>query len=122
MLNPNTIAQCDICRREYTSFHFEAVRGSKLYVCQVCLQSSKSNFIWICLNCGKSYQRPKNLVMNRLNGYGIKFAALLYESKIIQGVDMCLACNPEGIVEYVLKNKRNKLRADLPTCRQIKEI
>jgi len=94
------ISGCNICKREYTSFHFEARPGLKVYVCKDCLDSAKSNFIWICLNCGNSYLRPKNAVMNRMHDYGIKEAAFLYENQIIQGIEACIGCSPELILEY----------------------
>lgn len=104
----NKISQCNICRQEYTSFHFEAMPGFKIYVCQNCLKAAKHNFIWICMNCGKSYFRPKNLVMKRINGYGIKEASILNESQIIQGIYMCIKCNPKGICDYINSNKKRK--------------
>src|SRR5512140_950656 len=69
------ISMCNVCKREYTSFHFEARPGLKVYVCTDCLDSAKSNFIWICLNCGNSYHRAKEVVMGRIYDYGIKEAS-----------------------------------------------
>ncbi len=97
------ISQCNICRREYTSFHLEASPGIRVYVCKDCMESAKSNFIWICLSCGSSYQRPKNLVMDRMFDYGIREAAFLFENQIIQGIDGCIHCNPELILEFMDK-------------------
>lgn len=94
------ILLCNVCKREYTSFHFEARPGHKVYVCKDCLDSAMSNFIWICLNCGNSYHRPKEVVMGRIYDYGIKEAYFLCESQIIQGIDACMQCNPELIAEY----------------------
>ncbi len=100
------ILLCNVCKREYTSFHFEVRPGLKIYVCQDCLESARSNFIWICLNCGHSYQRPKEIVMGRISDYGIKEASFLYENQIIQGIEACIRCNPQLILEY--SNKRRE--------------
>jgi len=94
------ISMCNVCKREYTSFHFEARPGLKVYVCADCLDSAKSNFIWICLNCGNSYRRAKEVVMGRIYDYGIKEASFLYENQIIQGIEACIHCNPELILQY----------------------
>ena len=99
------ILLCNVCKREYTSFHFEARPGLKVYVCKDCLDSARSNFIWICLNCGISYHRPKELVMGRMHDYGIKEASFLYENQIIQGIEACIHCNPELIFEYSDKRR-----------------
>ncbi len=117
MFDPRyTIAECNVCRREYTSFHFEVLPGSKISVCQSCIDRSENDFIWICINCGRSYSRPKQVVMNRLNGYGLRFAALLYGSKIIQGLELCIECNPDGILHFARNRPQSgmiELRADL---------
>jgi hypothetical protein len=94
------ISQCSICKSEYTSFHFEITPASKVYVCQDCLEHARDHFIWICLNCGRSYLRPKNLVMNRIHDYGLKEAVFLYENRIIQGIGACVCCCPDLIMEY----------------------
>ncbi len=99
------ISMCNVCKREYTSFHFEAKPGLKVYVCADCLDSAKSNFIWICLNCGFSYQRAKEVVMARISDYGIKEASFLYENQIIQGIEACIQCKPERILEYSEKRR-----------------
>ena len=93
------IAQCDACKREYTSFHFEASPGFKIYICGHCLDLAKSNFIWICLNCGNSYHRPKEVVLSRIHDYGVKEASFLSENLIIQGIDGCIYCDPQLILK-----------------------
>jgi hypothetical protein len=37
--------------------------------------------------------------MNRIYDYGLREAAFLYENKIIQGIEACIACCPEQILE-----------------------
>ncbi len=99
------ILRCNFCKVEYTSFHFEASPGVKVYICEDCLNSAKTNFICICLNCGKSYQSPKEAVLDRLYDYGIREASFLYENLIIQGIGACINCNPELILGYLEKGR-----------------
>ncbi len=102
----NKIEHCSICKHEYTSTHVEAIPGLKIYVCENCLEAAKYNFIWICMNCGKVYMRPKKLVIERINNYELKKAYLLCKDmQIIQGIDMCIECDPEGILTYMETEK-----------------
>ena len=102
------LSECNICKREYTSTHFEVRPGFAVYVCQDCLEYSEDNFVWICLNCGASYRRPKEAVINRMNGNRPKNTTLLLKSRIIQGLNECVACNPRMIWESMKKNKEKK--------------
>ena len=103
MLDINkTIDTCSICREEFTSIYVEARPGYKIYVCDNCLEAAKFNFIWICMNCGKVYIRPKSLVIKRISSYELKRAYVLCEDlQIIQGIDMCIACDPAGMLSYM---------------------
>ncbi len=102
----NTIGQCNICKKEYTSMHVEYKPGTIVYVCPSCLEKTKNNFIWLCMGCGKSYFKPKKLVIDKLENSGLENASLLCEGmQLIMGIDMCIECNPKGILEYV--NARN---------------
>jgi hypothetical protein len=94
--------RCNVCKREYTTIHAEVMPGIKIYVCDTCLEAAKNNFIWICMNCGRSYIRPKKLVLERITDYELKRAFLECEDlQIIQGIDMCIECDPEGIFNYM---------------------
>ena len=54
------------------------------------------------MNCGKVYLRPKKLVIERLKDVELKKAYLLCEEmQIIQGIDVCIECDPEGIMNYM---------------------
>ncbi len=98
----NKLERCNICRHEYTSTHIEATPGIKIFVCENCLEASKYNFIWICMNCGKVYMRPKSFVIKNLTDTELKKAYILCQDmQIIQGIDMCIACDPEGVVNYM---------------------
>lgn len=96
------LGQCSICKKEYTSTHIEAQPGVILYVCPRCLEKSKDNFVWVCMNCGKSYMRPKQQIFSRLAQYGLANVTLLSHGvPLIQGIDICIECDPQGIVECV---------------------
>lgn len=102
----NKMEQCTICKHEYTSTHTEVTPGVNLYVCDTCLEAAKHNFIWICMSCGKVYLRPKKLVIERTKDVELKRAYMLCEDmQIIQGIDMCIECDPEGIMEYMETQK-----------------
>lgn len=98
--------KCTICKHEYTSIHTEVTPGVNIYVCSDCLEAAKHNFIWICMGCGQVYLRPKKLVLERLQDEDLKRAYSLCEDmQIIQGIEMCIACDPEGIREYMQTHK-----------------
>ncbi|RJQ52520.1 MAG: hypothetical protein C4526_07995 [Nitrospiraceae bacterium] len=95
-------AKCNICKKEYTSTHVEVSPGTIVYVCQSCLDMAKTNFIWLCMGCGKAYIRPKQLVINRLKDPELKKAYMLCEDMVIvQGIDVCIECDPETISAYM---------------------
>ncbi len=95
----NKIDRCIVCKHEYTSTHVEASPGLSIHVCEACIEAAKYNFIWICLNCGKVYMRPKALMMTRANNPTLKKAyALCEHQQIILGIDICIKCDPQGIL------------------------
>lgn len=72
-----------------------------MFVCEECLDKAKDNFVWLCMQCGKSYFRPKKMIIDRLKDYELKRAYILCEDMvIIQGISMCVACDSEGILQY----------------------
>jgi hypothetical protein len=96
------IDQCIVCRQEYTSTHVEALPGMSIHVCEDCIESARYNFIWICLNCGRVYKRPKALMLKRAKGPALEQAYALCERRlIIQGIDICIECDPQGILNCV---------------------
>jgi hypothetical protein len=102
----NKHEKCTICGKEYTSLHAEVMPGIHIYVCENCLEAAKHNFIWICMNCGKAYLRPKKLVLARLKDEELKRAYMICEDKqIIQGIDICIGCDPDGILNYMDSQK-----------------
>ncbi|MEW6600922.1 MAG: hypothetical protein AB1499_08120 [Nitrospirota bacterium] len=107
MLDLNTKHEkCNICKHEYTSINTEVMPGIKIYVCDSCLEAAKYNFIFVCMSCGQVYLRPKKLVIERVKDIELKKAYMLCEDmQIIQGIDMCIACDPEGIVNYMEAQK-----------------
>ena len=71
---------------------------------------AKHNFIWICMSCGRSYFRPKSTVLERLTDPELLRA---YEAcadmQLIQGIDMCIECDPECVVEHVAGAKKERI-------------
>ena len=102
----NKIDRCNICRHEHTTNHVEAMPGIKIFVCDDCLEAAKHNFIFICMNCGKVYLRPKKFVIDRLNIPELKSTYQRCEDmQLIQGLDICIECDPDGIAEYMNDRK-----------------
>ena len=96
------LGQCSVCKKEHTSTNVEVTPGVFIYVCSNCLEKAKDNFIWICTSCGKHFMRPKEIVINRTKDPELKRAYMLCKDmQIIQGIDMCISCDPQGIVEFM---------------------
>ncbi len=95
----NSKELCSICRDSMTTVHAEVGDGKSIYVCEKCLETAKQNFIWVCMHCGSVFIRPKALVLSRLKDLALKRAYMQCEDmQIIQGIDMCVECDPEGVV------------------------
>lgn len=102
----NSKGLCQVCREELTTINAELSAGQYVFVCEKCLETAKQNFIWICMHCGSVHIRPKSLVLKRLRDPEIKRAYLLCEDlQLIQGIDRCVECDPEEIVEFVTAAK-----------------
>ncbi len=94
----NRLEPCSICKHEYTTIHLESTSGWEIHVCASCVEATKYNFIWMCLNCGKIYIRPKSLVIKNINDYELRKAyARCANMQIIQGLDMCMECDPDRL-------------------------
>ncbi len=92
---------CSICKDRYTMQHVEVEGGAEIYVCSGCIERAEDNFIWICMDCGKTYIRPKKLVINRIKDLELKKAYMLCEDMLmIQGIEVCISCSPERILDY----------------------
>ncbi len=93
---------CDVCRHDWTTIHAEVSPGHQIFVCEKCLETAKSNFIWICMQCRSVYIRPKSLVLARLKDPALKQAyAQCADMQIIQGIDQCIECDAEGVTAFV---------------------
>ncbi|RJQ50672.1 MAG: hypothetical protein C4526_11365 [Nitrospiraceae bacterium] len=102
----NRLEKCMICKKEYTSVHAEIMPGVMIYVCEDCAEAARHNFIWLCMNCGQVYLRPKKLAISRMGDEGLKKAYMMCEEmQIIQGIDVCISCDPEGILNYMETQK-----------------
>jgi len=91
------VKQCNICHKEYTSAHVEAAPGVIIYVCQTCLDKTKDNFIWLCMNCGMVHIRDKRMTVARATDPNIRWAyEKVLDMKIIQGLNNCINCSDVG--------------------------
>jgi hypothetical protein len=91
---------CIVCRDSMTDLHADNDQGMRISVCRQCLESAKENFIWVCMHCGSVYIRPKTMILQRLADPELRKAYLACRDlQMIQGIDLCIACDPEGIYE-----------------------
>ncbi len=98
----NEIGKCDVCGTDFTRIHVHISSGKKVFICAECVEKAKDNFIWLCLSCGKTFIKPKELVITRIKDRELKKAYLLCkDTQVIQGIDMCISCTPELIVKYM---------------------
>jgi hypothetical protein len=106
----NELKKCNLCpkgKENHTSINTEVQPGEFIHVCSDCLEKTKDNFIFLCMDCGTVHIRNKILMINRIKDLDLKKAYMLCQDKqIIQGIDMCVSCNPEGIVDY-MNNENN---------------
>jgi len=79
---------CTICNDEYTNMHAEIRPGLNIYVCENCIEAARYNFIWVCLHCGRAYLRPKKFTLDK-------------ETQMIQAIEMCRECDPNGTERYM---------------------
>lgn len=99
---------CIVCKEAMTTIHTEVETG-RIFVCEKCLETTKQNFIWICMGCGNVFIRPKSIVLKRLNDARLKEAYRVCEDlQIIQGIDRCIECAPEEIMEFMAAAKSEK--------------
>ena len=100
---------CIVCKEAMTTTNTEIEGGMKIFVCDKCLETTKQNFIWICMGCHNVYIRPKSIVLQRLSESHLRKAYEVCENlQIIQGLDRCIECDPEGIMEAVAAAKSEK--------------
>lgn len=98
----DSVGKCNICNEIYTESHVEIMQGTTVYVCSSCIEQAEDSFIWLCMTCGKTFIKPKDLVINRIKDHELKRAYMLCEDmQIIQGIDECFACDPDRMLEYM---------------------
>jgi hypothetical protein len=98
----NELKKCNLCKKEYTSTNVEVQPGEFIHVCSACLEKAKTNFIFLCMDCGAVHIRNKDMIINRIKDPDLKVAYMLCRDKqIIQGIDMCISCDPQGIMNYM---------------------
>ncbi len=98
----DSVGKCNICKDVYTG-NYVVVEGEiMVFVCADCIEKAKDSFIWLCMDCGKSFVQPKELVISRVKDLELKKAYMLCQDlQVIQGIDSCISCHPERIVEYM---------------------
>ncbi len=96
------IGKCNVCGYVFTRIHIKISAETTIFICAECVDKAKDHFIWLCLSCGKTYIRPKDLVIARIKDLELKKAYMLCkDSQVIQGLDMCISCTPELAVKYM---------------------
>ena len=97
-----SVGKCNICKEVYTATRVEMEPEVSIFICADCIEKARDHFIWLCITCGKTYIKPKDLVINKVKDHELKKAYMLCEDmRLIQGIDMCVACRPERIIEYM---------------------
>lgn len=91
------VEPCSICNDVYTAAHTEIEPGVNIYVCEDCVEAARYNFIWLCLHCGRAFLRPKNTAAGKMEE---KFI-FSDENKVIQTINMCHKCDPNGTERYM---------------------
>jgi len=98
----NSKGLCSVCHESQTTIRAEVAPGAAVFVCDKCLEKAKQNFIWVCLGCANVYIRPKSLILARLRDPELRKAYhACADLQIIQGIDRCIECDPDAIVEHV---------------------
>lgn len=93
---------CMVCKEVFTAINTEVEGGMRIFVCEKCLETTKQNFIWICMGCDNVYVRPKTIVLKRLNDSRLRKGYHACENlQIIQGIDRCIECDPQAIMKAV---------------------
>ena len=85
---------CTICNDVYTPMYTEIRPGLNIYVCEDCIEAARYNFIWLCLHCGRAYLLPKKTEINEA-------------TPVIQAIEMCKKCDPNGTERYMKLNITN---------------
>lgn len=88
---------CGLCGCGFTSVHVEVIGGREIFACRACLEkASTHNFIWLCLQCGKVYLKPKKLVIEQAGDMELRsFYVRSMNDQFIQGIDRCTECESQ---------------------------
>lgn len=96
-----SFGKCNICKDVYTTTSVEIEPEVAIFICSNCIEQSRDNFIWLCITCGKTYIKPKHLVISKVKDHELKKAYMLCEDlQVIQGIE-CIACHPERLIDYM---------------------
>jgi hypothetical protein len=100
---------CTVCKEALTTISADIEGSARIFVCEKCLETTKQNFVWICMGCGSVFIRPKSIVLKRLTDSGLqKVYHFCEDLQIIQGIDRCIECDPETIMEAVTAAKSER--------------
>lgn len=98
----NHFELCTVCNDVYTANQTEIKPELKIYICEDCIDAATYNSIWLCLHCGRAYFRPKNIVIDESTDEELKRAYMLFEeTQVIQAIEMCEKCDPNGTERYM---------------------
>ena len=87
---------CTVCKDEHTVIHGEVMPGVVVAVCETCLELAKTHFVWICVQCGRSFLRRKEEVIALCEDEELRRAYhLCRNEQIVQGLDGCCVCARE---------------------------
>ena len=93
-------SECVICG-ELTTLCAEPAKGHIIFVCHDCIEKAKTHFIFICMSCGTVHMKAKERMISRMDRSGLKDAYIACRDlQIIQGIEFCVDCCPEKILEY----------------------
>lgn len=99
-----------MCHRNKTETNCTIGDGYIVFACEACLEKAKTNFIWVCMECGLSFIRPKDLVIRRVKDIELKRACLeISHLQVIQGIEFCVNCNPDEVNDFNFENLQGGL-------------
>lgn len=109
--NKNSI--CNICKVKATDIHIEICEtdtgipcNEDVYVCENCLEKAKKNFLFYCVQCGASYERDKQVVIDRAPSPEEREAYMAVANvQMVMGIKGCIQCAKEEIVNEYLNNQ-----------------
>ena len=99
--------ECCICKTNETSNTVKTPQGT-VAVCHECLDQTKDDFVFVCLECGNVHRRNKAEAMKRWENAGpdnpiVQGLKKLRDEQVVIGVGGCVDC-PDVETEEVIAN------------------